>query len=181
MDFTVNLISAPGPPGIDGIQGEDGKDGPTVISQIVEKRGEETIENVPMGAGNYGGVFSLPPHCAYVVLKFKVGGVNQANYSNRRVFFEAPDSYGHRKEISLGNAYLRLSSTQDGTLERTVLSMERTLIAVPDSPEGEFWQVVVNDKGDVGFEVVDLGYRHVLRRLENAEDVEGFEYSEPFR
>jgi hypothetical protein len=132
-----------------------------------------------MGGGYKGGVVYLPRHCAYVRIRFKVSGATQENYSGRRIFFEPADSWERRKEIGLGNAYLRLTNSDDATLERIQLSMENTLIAVPKCPQNESWQLVLNDKGDVGYEVIDLGYRHVLRKVDNPENVSGFEYYEP--
>jgi hypothetical protein len=180
MQIVVNLnVDAPpaGPPGADG---KDGKPGPTMIKTIVEKRTKYLDSDVPMGTGARGGVFYLAKDTAFVSVRFKTFGVKASEYKERRVFFQQENDYTNRTEIDYGNAYLRLNNTENSTLERISLSMERTLIEVPPSVDGEGWGLVINDKGDVGFELWDLGLRHVLRRIENIDDIEEVSYSEPY-
>jgi hypothetical protein len=180
LNITIELnVDAP-LAGADGAPGEKGKDGPTVIKQILKTRGSDLIGTSPPNGGTYGGVYPLPRGCAYVAIKFNVDGVTQSNYSGQRVFFSPADDYERRKEIGLGNAYLRMKNTSGMTLERMVLSMGRTLVFVPESAQELEWELVVNDKGDVGFEVEDLGHRHVLRQLDNIDDIDSLYYSEPY-
>lgn len=179
MNITVNLnVDAP-LAGADGAPGKDGKPGPTMIKQINKIKSERDLFVVPMGQGNKGGVFSVPYGCAFMVIRFNVDGVTQENYSAQRVFFSPEQDDSRRKEIGIGNAYLRLKNSGYGTQERIVLSMGNTLIPVPEIDSIQQWELVINDKGDAGFTVVDLGYRHVIRRVDNPEDVAAISYYDP--
>lgn len=176
LNITFNLnVDAPdaGPPGIDGQQG---KDGPTVIRTILQRRSEFQLDSFEPGQVDMGGVTRLPEDCAFVRVTFNTSGVTQENYNSRRVYFAPADDPDRRKEIGYGNAYLRLGDGYYATLERIVLSMEQTLIAIPPSVEGQRWRLVVNDKGSVGYVVTDLGLRHVLRRVRDVEGIPEWSY-----
>lgn len=179
LNITINLnVDAP-PAGEPGPPGKDGKEGYSMLKTI-EKTSDEYVQwNVNGNAGERGGVYGLASGTAFVTIIFNVGGVTQSNYRERRVFFEPQYDDFHRKEVGLGNVYLRLSSSEDATAPRMEVSMERMLIQVPDSPVGRNWELVINDKADAGFQIVDLGYRHVLRRVSNADQIPEVEYVGP--
>lgn len=180
LNITFNLnVDAP-PAGADGERGEDGKPGPTMIQLIEKVRDSSEQYDVAGGSGDKGGVYQLRKNTALVAVEFNVDGVTQENYREKRVFFAPVPDYAHRKEVGLGNVYLRLSSSNDATLPRMEISMSRMLIHVPNSFEFTPWELVVNDKADAGFKVIDLGYRHVLRKVANPDDIEEFEYYEPY-
>lgn len=177
VTFNLNVPEGPmGPPGADG---KDGKPGPTMIKTTEQVASVVTQWDIPGGTGDKGGVYNLYQDTAYVVIEFKVDGASQSNYRERRIFFEPISDDFRRKEMSLGNVYLRLSGMNDGSTERIELSHSHHLVEVPESPPGRSWVLVVSDKSDAGFRIVDMGYRHVLRRIENPDDVPSASYSEP--